>query len=25
MYGIGVGCLFVGIGTVIFLGCLFGN
>ena len=22
MYGIGVGCLFVGIGAVIFLGCL---
>ena len=22
MYGVGVGCLFVGIGTVIFLGCL---
>jgi len=25
MYGIGVGCLFLGIFTVIFLGCLFGN
>ena len=25
LYGLGVGCLFVGIGTVIFLGCLFGN
>ena len=25
LYGIGVGALFVGIGTVIFLGCLFGN
>ena len=22
MYGVGVGCLFVGIGAVIFLGCL---
>ena len=22
LYGIGVGCLFVGIGAVIFLGCL---
>lgn len=22
MYGVGVGCLFVGIGAVVFLGCL---
>lgn len=25
MYGLGVGCLILGIGAVIFLGCLFGK